>query len=284
MNTRKPLSYVAGAFSVLIIFALSATAAPRKLTDNAPSGTQNTFREGCPFSQEFITANEYLRSQKDFGIPEPEARKLATQAAGGCIGAAKRFIRVTSMLTHAGLLPKDAVQSGLQFAARTEAETEAFITVFHRAFHKAYLDLDINSALKMAHSLSTQFEGNVAAARDDFATIVEFCAHEDGLDLPRPACGEMGARIARLGQNFGGGISNHFLNAFDFLRSKKGPALPTGAALKQAEELVGMGLVSVENFIQAFRYAASKSGLQMDNAAAMTFAKEMAQKAYRKID
>ncbi len=240
----------------------------------------------CYSSKEFITALEFLRSQKQFDLSEEQSRKTAESVAQSCLqkgadreGTAKRFIRITELLVKAGLTSKNAIETALEFSARTDAETEAFITIFRYAFLKDYLDLDMFASMNMAKRLSMDFKGNTKTAVSDFEKIVKFCASEKYLDLPRPQCGETAARLAKLGENEPRGVAEAWISSYEFLRSqKKGPGLATVNALELSEELLNKyGTVGLDNFSHAFRYAINKKGLDMSNDEALKFARKMAE-------
>jgi hypothetical protein len=233
---------------------------------------------GCTSTQEYVTALEYLRSTPELAISEPEARKVADRVLKGCSGAGQRFIRVSQVLMRAGVGGKDAIEEALDLSHKTDREAETFITVFRTAFASEGLDLDLRAALKMARAFSTEFEGDVSAVRDDFERLVSFCVGPSNLDLPRPKCADFAVRIARKGQSFSGGMSEPFIKAFDFIRSERGPGVPTARALEIAESLVAGGPGSTDNFVQGYRYAISSSGLALGSDEALKFAESMAAK------
>jgi hypothetical protein len=229
----------------------------------------------CTFTREYITTLEYLRSHKEFSITEQEAQNLAFKVSRGCTGAAQKFVKVTSVLSQTGVGSKDAIQSGLEFSKRTDAEEEAFVFVFLRSYLKEYLDLDLQSSLKMARSLSVDFDGDAATARDDFEKLVQFCVGSKSLDLPRPQCGTFAGRLSRLGQATGGGIGGSFIRMYTFLISESGPGLTTHEALRLAEEIIQYGKDSADNFIQAYKYGISSKGLKISGRDAIEFAKKI---------
>lgn len=229
----------------------------------------------CRSTREFVTTLEFLRAQKTLALPEPEARKTAESVAQGCTGAAGRFIRTFQLLSRAGLGSKETVQHALEMGRRSQDEVETFVLVFQQAFAEDGLDLDLRGALNLALSLTTEFEGDAVAVREDYKRLIQFCATEKNLDLPKPQCGRFAARIARLGQPFDGGIAKSFLRTFDYLRSSQGPGLTTGNALKLSEEIVATGPASPENFVEGYRYAVSKRGLEMSAGDALEFARRM---------
>jgi hypothetical protein len=232
----------------------------------------------CTSTREFVTTLEFLRKQKDLQLPDPDARKVAERVSEGCTGSGLRFIRVFQLLSRAGFGAKDCVEQASRLSARTDSVVETFVTVFQHAFLQEYLDLDPDAALKTALSLSSDFEGDVLAVRDDFRRLVGFCSDSGvaSLGLPKPQCGAFAARVARKGQGFSGGIAEPFISTYQFLRSNPGPNLTAADALRVCEEIIGFGPGAGENFTQAYRYAVSKSGLGIGGADAIGFARRMA--------
>ena len=90
-------------------------------------------RYDCNSAKEYVTALEYMRAQKDVPTPDVKAREVATYVSGGCTGAAMRFIRITSLLTRAGVGFANAIEMGMDFSNRSDAEVETFFTVFQQA-------------------------------------------------------------------------------------------------------------------------------------------------------
>jgi hypothetical protein len=256
-----------------------ALGAPKKANTPPPvkpAPTALEAREVCLSAKEYITTLEYLRDQPDLKVPDPEAQKVAERVARGCKGSAQRFIQVTSAVSKAGLTGKDAVTEGLGFSSRTDAETRAFLTAFKMGFLEEGLDLEVRGALALAHSLSTEFNGESEHARRDFERLVRFCVTQEGLDLPKPLCGKFSARVARLGEPFERGVSESFMTTFRFLTSRdQGPRLTTAEALRLAESLTAAGPGSAENFIQAFNYGQAGKGLKLDIQQAVSFAKRL---------
>lgn len=234
----------------------------------------------CTSTKEYAATLRYLRSQKEFELPENEMRQTAKTVSEGCTGAALRFMRTAQLLSRSGVGSKNSVTSALELSHKTDRETETFLAVFRRAFLAENLDLDVRTSLKMARSLSIEFEGDVLAVRDDFEKILDFCVGGQQVELSKNQCGQLAARIAQKGQNFSGGIAHSFVDVFEFLtKSSKGPKISVSYALKKSEELASSGPAYAENFIQGYLFAASEDGLQYTDQQAMKFAQEMAGKS-----
>jgi hypothetical protein len=234
--------------------------------------------QDCPAAREFITSVNYLRSRKELSLPEPEIRKVAGQVAEGCAGAANRFVQVTELLVRSGLGGRDAVAEGLRLARGTDPQAEVFRRVFRRAFLSEYLDLDLRASLAMANELSAGFAHGPVSVRRDFETLLDYCVDRKGFDLPRQRCGAFAARVAQAGADWKDGVAAEFIRTYEFLRSDRGPGLPTHQALAMAEELSASGPGAAENFTRGYRYALSKDGLDSPREAAVAFARQLTRK------
>ncbi len=233
--------------------------------------------EDCLTTREFITALEYIRSNEDFRLREPEATELALKISDGCTGSASRFIRVANLLLKSGLNRRDATEWSLKFAIDRDARTEAFISAFKRAYLEEFLDLDIGTALRIAAAVSLEFDGDLKRVRQDFERLVDFCSSgTKGFPLPHIQCGEFAAGLAKKGMPWSGGISKPFLRVYDFLLAEDGAALTTADAFRTADAIVTSGPRAPENFIQAFRYASSSAGLSLPQKDAVRFAEKLA--------
>lgn len=240
------------------------------------SSKETVAQETCQSTREFVTTMRFLSSEKVIAADPMRAQQLAEQVARGCTGAAGRFIEVTETLRRSGISSEDAVKAGLEYALADGERTATFVTVFTHAYAQDGLDLDAGTALTMARSLSTGFDGDQKRARSDFARLVRFCAGGNGLDLPRPRCAQMAARLTGYGRGFSKGIAGPFIDAYEYLTDRDGPALTTGDAVQVAEELMKNGPAAAENFTRAYRYAVQESGLNLDRAGAIGFGRRMA--------
>jgi hypothetical protein len=229
----------------------------------------------CQTTREFITALEFLRSDNDFKPPEAEARDLALKVAEGCSGSARRFIRVAKALSSAGSTRKDATRIALKFSTGSDAETDAFSSVFRKSIAEDSLDLDLDSALKIALSLSKGFPGNLAKVREDFEKLVDYCSNGTNLGLPRAQCGSFASRIVSASEKWEDGVALPFIKSFEYLKSEEGPALVMLDALRLAEDLSKQGPIVHENFTQAYQFAMSSTGLGYTREEAIKFARKM---------
>jgi len=229
----------------------------------------------CSYAREYITTLEFLRSQKVFSIGDPEARNIAMKVSRGCSGAAQRFIRVSSTLSKSGLGSRDSLLLGVEFATRKDEEVQTFHTVFLTTFLEDHLNLDLEAALRIARSLTTEFKGDTLAVRKDFMKLVHFCTDEKDLNLPKPQCANFAARLAQQSEKWEAELAAGFIQIFNFLRSDNGPSLTTAQALQLAEILFKGGKEAPSNFTQAYRYAVSAKGLSLGAKDAVQFAQSM---------
>ena len=231
----------------------------------------------CTSFREYMTTLEFLRDHKEFSLSEADARKVALKVSDGCTGAAQRFTHIMGVLLTAGVGARDAMDTAVQFSTRTEAEFSAFLSIFKTAFLSEHMDLDIATSMRIAKSLSVQFDGDMKSAREDFEKMAEFCSTEKEINLPRVQCGELAAHVARQGQRFKGGMVKSFRRLFEFSHSDLSLSPPN--ALQLAETISEFGPTATENFIQAYKYAMKKGGLDLTAKDSLEFAKQIAQKS-----
>ncbi len=262
----------------VVLCALSAWSIPD--VARGATETETAPKLGCTTAREYIAALEFLRDRKEFAVPEGEARKIAARISTHCNGAAARFMRVTRTLTVAGLGTADAIASGEEFARRNDRETDTFLSVFRKAFSEDGLDLDLSSSVQLARSLTSAFDGDVLKVRDDFETLLSYCARKDKLALPLAQCGDFASEIARKGNHWAGSASGAFIRMYEFATiGKDGPSLTAADALTMARETVAAGPDSADNFIQAYRYASAKKGMELPRDQAVAFARDVAFRA-----
>jgi len=257
--------------NIMKILALCLVALPA-FALGAESPTPTPAASSCTTTREYVTTLEFIRSRKDIGIPENAARDTALKVAKGCSGAANRFIKVTGVLLQAEASPSDALHAGVTFAEKTDSAAETFLAIFKSAFLADALDLDLRNALKLAQSITAEFDGSMDALNKDFHAILHFCTSTKDLGLPKPQCGDFTAKVLRSGKAWPRGLSTAFLESMTLLRNPKGPNLTTGKALEITQQLLVAGPGSVQNFVDAFRYAGSPKGLDLERGKALEFA------------
>jgi hypothetical protein len=169
------------------------------------------------------------------------------------------------------------MQTAIPFGAKTDLQTDTFLAIFEGSFVSEFLEMDLRSAVGLAHSLSTDLDGDLLVAKADYEKLLNFCVGGKSIDLPRNKCPVFAARLAQRGAGWGSSIATPFIQVFKYLRSEQGAKLGTSDALEVAEDLLSSEQVSTEHFIRAFEYAVNKrSGLGMNVQQALLFARRMA--------
>jgi hypothetical protein len=248
--------------------------------DQKPEAVE--FVYDCRADREFITTHEYLKSKKEFGLNPDDMRAIALHVTKGCTGAAASFIESTELLLKTGIDGRTAITQSRDLAARGAKFAKSFNTIFRGAFAKEFLDMDSGSALRIARSLTTEFQGDAEVAANDYLELAKFCVETRELDLPRPECATMAARIASLSGASKMPVSRAFKDAVAFLMSRKNVNLTLRDALPLAESLVAVSSESVDRFKNAYDYASNKNGLNLTRADAIKFAKSVAENTKQK--
>lgn len=244
------------------------------LTTNCVAAIESV--PACDSAKEFVTIHEFIKSKNNLYGNAAEMVKLSSLASQGCSGSAKRFIKVTSTLEKTDLTAKDILQSAQQLAQKSDQVATAFVEIFKRGYATDGFDLDLQSSLQLAKSLSVDFIGDVEMAMQDFTQISDFCLSKKGMDYSKPQCGKMAQRMALYSDKHGLSVAQPFLNSIQYLSSKSGPEIPMGEAIKLAEEIVKNHPSGGQDFKTAYQYAVSKKGLDLKREEAINFAKKMA--------
>jgi hypothetical protein len=232
----------------------------------------------CESTREFVTTLQYLRDNSALSLGEPEARGLAEKVSGGCTGAADRFISVVKTLGVAGLGGREAAQIAVRYARASDEQAETFLSVFKHAFSSDALDLDLRLSVDVASQLSSGFNGSSLQAKEDFERFVDFCLAQEKMNLPRPTCAPIAAKLTKKGEAYGKSVFPSFERLFEFLKSEKGGGLTANDVLRTTESVVELSPSAADNFILGYRFGVSKQGLGLSAADALAFAKRMAAK------
>ncbi len=256
----------------VILVVLAAFAAHSSLAAPDSSKVQ---KKPCSRAQEYITALEYLRSKSEWALPEKDMRRVSREVALSCPGSAGRFIRVGTLLTEAGVTPREALASAIRYAAQDDDVSKRFVALFKKLYFEDQLDLDIRTATTMAHALAVELEGSLPGVEREFADLTDFCVSSSGMDQGKPRCARFAAQVIQSAKDQPRGVFKRWRRAYDFLLSSKGAGLTTGAAATLAAEVVATGEQGGESFIQAYRYAVSRKGLQLERQRALEFSRDL---------
>lgn len=234
----------------------------------------------CLSTREYITTYNYLKKHKEFFLKKKDIYFVANKVSMGCSKAAERFIKINDLLIAAKLGTKEAIEVAIKFALSDDIKTKTFIIVFKNAYLQTLLDLDLMSAINVALSLSLEFNGDHKELCKDYKKLTKFCVSTDGLDLSRPVCAKVAAKMTLLGEKFHKGVSKKFIEIYKFLISKKGPAKSSREAITIAQEIISNGPIACDNFIEAYKFAMKESGLNLDKNNAFTLAMKMAKRSF----
>ena len=263
--------------SIILVALLSNSVT--SFGEEAKKSDKSEFIWNCQADREFITTYEYLKHKKEFGLKPEDMRNIASAVTKGCTGAASSFIDATELLLKTGVDGKTAVEQARDLAVKGEAYTKAFIAIYRGAFAKEFLDLDTGTAIRLARKLTGEFKGDPKVAAEDYFAIATFCVQAKNLDLPRPECAVMAARIAGYSEESKMAVGKAFIDAVEYLTSKKETNLPMRDALSLAESLIAISPEAVKSFKTTYEYASDKSGLKLTRTDAIQFAKSIAMNA-----
>ena len=244
--------------------------------EEAAAHDKPAYNWNCKADREFITTYEYLKQKTVLGLKPADMRSVAMAVTKGCTGAASGFIANLELLLRAGFDGKTAVEEARDVAVKGQNYAHGFQLVFRGAFASEYLDLDSGTSLKLARKLTTEFKGDPAVAADDYYTIAKFCVSSNGLNLPRPECAKLAARIASYSEESKLPVGDAFVKAVGYFTKDRDVNIAMGEAVQLAESLVAASPEAVESFKNAYSYASDKSGLDLARAEAIKFAKSVA--------
>lgn len=237
----------------------------------------------CTPTREFVTTMNYLRQNPHLSLQGKPAEDVALAVASGCRDAAKRFIVAAEMLAQAGLQGEPTIETAVEIAQADDDQAEAFSRTFKKAFLPAGLDMKMSDAIRLAKSLSLGIKGKLQHVVTDFEELATFCTQARNLDLPKPQCGEIAARLAVKGQNVEGGVAESFVDTLEFMTTaKEGPQLPLFRAFKLSEELAMISPAALDNYVQAYKWATSASGMKLSRKDATDLATRVAVRTAQK--
>ncbi len=231
--------------------------------------------DSCSPAREYITFMEYLRSKAEWKVPEKVRREIAKQVSEHCPGAAARVIRVTSLLSEAGVGSKDALFTGMRFAPEDDESADRFVTLFKKSYLESELDLDIATSHKIAAGLTVDYGGTLPALEKEFKLLIEFCSDSSGIAQSKPRCAKFATELLTAAKDQPAGVAKRFKQFFEFLVSKAGPAMTSGQAMEIAQEMIGSGEKAGDSFAEGYRYAISRKGLSKPQAEAIAFARDL---------
>lgn len=237
-------------------------------------------RHLCSSTDEYIKALTFLRTTKEFLIPEKSARLIAEKVARGCNGASERFVSILRLLKTVGLSDPGALQIALQFSTYTSDVQKNFSTIFTRAFIGEFFDYDYTTAVALAMELSKNYRGDANLVREDFIALTQFCKKSQTMDLPNRTCAEYAIKMARLSDLYPQGIREPFLTLYKKLRENREFGMDVKSALDVAYNVLKHGPKAPDNFLDGYSFAMKDSGLALGRNQALAFALRMAARSF----
>jgi len=232
---------------------------------------------------EYKEALQFFRKEKgDINPSEARARSLAFEISKGCLGGAKRFIKVCLLLKRSGVDHSRAIEYAVEFAKSDDETVENFFELFKKTYLGEYFDLDYTTALKISFELSKLFKGNRKQARLDFLEISQFCTSKDGMNLPVSKCAEISVIMTRLSQYYPDGIRSDFLKLYKALREDRRFGVSILTAVRIMNEVLPYGPTAPQTFLKSYEFAIDPSGLASGGMSAVKFAVQMAKGAVKK--
>lgn len=233
----------------------------------------------CLSHREFITTLEYMRNQDHYEMGEKFSQETAHEVSKGCTGAAQRFVRVYELLVKVEAGARSSAQYAIELSKMTDAHVDAFMGVFKNAYEPKKLDLDVFSAMKIAHRLSSDYKGDVKQALSDYESLVEFCLDEKHIGAPAPQCAVLAADIATMGEEHSSPISQSFMKLYSWLRTHDQAGVSVSKAIEIAKNVVKTHPKAVDNFIAAYEYALKDKGLHYSANQSLAFAMDITHRA-----
>lgn len=254
----------------LLLFTFSAIADGRY--EEQETALEDALQNDCAAAKEFITAMEYLRTQKHMDYTDPQAQKIAHKVSSGCTGAAQRFIKAHEVLfkVEAGSLA--ALRAGIDLSLKSDEYTDTFLEIFKKTYLSEYLDLDLTTSLKIARALSIDFKGDINTSIQDYQVLTDFCLKNASLNLSKPKCALISGRVIKKSEKYKLPIAEEFIRLFTFLRDNKSINATIAESLEIAEEIVTISPNAVDNFIYAFKYGVQNKGLALSARKSIDFA------------
>jgi hypothetical protein len=233
-------------------------------------------KELCNSTDEYIKTLTWLRTTKEFIVPEKTARLTAERVARGCDGAAERFEKVLLLMKTAGLSDPKSLEIALRFSGYSPDVQKNFVEIFTRAYLGEFFDYDYNTAVALALELSKDYHGEPAAVRDDFIYLSQLCKDGKGIDLPVKTCAEYAIKVARLSQYYPDGIRKNFSSLYKKLREDRDFGMDIKTALEVTYNILKNGPRAHDNFMNAYAFAMKDAGLGLGRSQALEFALKMA--------
>lgn len=234
----------------------------------------------CSSTDEYVKTLTFLRTSKEFLVPEKTARLISEKVSKGCDGAAERFEKILLLMKSAGLSDPKSLETALRFSAYTPDVQRNFSEIFSKAFLAEFFDYDYATAIALALELSRDYEGEPATVREDFLYLAKLCKDGKNMELPAKTCAEYAVKVAKLSASFPEGIRPHFQKLYQTLREDRDFGMDIKSALELTYKILRNGPRAPDNFMSAYQFAMKAEGLELGRSQALEFALRMARHSY----
>lgn len=252
-------------------FIFSASAEEKKIIDT------------CTSTKEYITTQGYLKDKKEYALDDKKIAEIANVVAGGCTGAAARFIQTMNFLVDAEVPANQALNYSKTIALEDDVIFNNFVSIFKKIYVEKYFDLTTTKSLKMASELTAKMDREPKVVLEDFNMLADFCMNEKELDLGYDRCADFVLKTLINSKDMKTSIGKSALEFFDFLvRDQQGPKISTLKALEEIEKVSTFGNMGFVNYKEGFVFSNSEKGMNLKNEEAMKFAYDMASKSIKK--
>jgi hypothetical protein len=229
--------------------------------------------EVCEPSTEYIKTLNFLRAHSEFGVSDKDAQKLSFEIAKNCNNASTRFLKIITLLSKVGIDTQTSIKYAKLASSKTDTQAEAFVKFYKDSFKESIYDLDAQTALEYASSLSLNYEGNVEVALQDFLALRDYCMSNNGPNLDMRKCSEMSVFVSKHSEHFNRPLHEPFIELLKYLTGELGVTIKD--AVDIAKKVIINGPSSTQNFKRAYEFAASKKGLKRTAKQALQFALEL---------
>ncbi len=217
----------------------------------------------CRSNEEFKKAFEFLTQEEGLILSEAQAIREALLISAGCDHATVRFQKVYTLLKNSGVDLRQSFSIALKFAPKDDQMVENFGEIFKKIYLGNYLDLDFSTALEFSMALSNNYDGDPVRLREDFTSIVKFCADEKEVAVNIRTCSQVALELTKYSKFYPEGLFGSFQRVYRFLRTHKQMGIGVSEALKVSTRVLSKGSEAPDNFIKTIEYALVESRLHL---------------------
>ncbi len=280
--------------SCLLVLAISShafAAGWNIFSSNKKSIAELANDKHCSSTREYVSTLEYLRDEQKLVGSEAKARYVADEVSKSCTGAAKRFISTAKLLNKIEFNNEELLKMAMNAAKASEEKSESFKIIFAKSYFDDELDLNVDSALKIAEELSFSFKGDASWAKEQFVDIVDYCADlskskfslgKAKMSINKIECAKLASDLIQNSLTEPKHLAKDFIEIYEYLIIKKKSELSQAQAISIAKEVLQFGPTAKDNFFQAYEYAENKKGLAYSAVESVNFAKKMAARSLSK--